>query len=123
MCGGGVAALPPPQPAGYELAGGSNAGAGNAGAIDYGACAYTHTGSSSQQLPYGSEYCTYGGMGEREWPLPYGGVDAGYRPSSSPPPHHDLPDLIPNYQYSVTNDHGEFYLFLLFRSRFLYFII
>uniref|UniRef100_A0A2H1WC64 SFRICE_032189 n=1 Tax=Spodoptera frugiperda TaxID=7108 RepID=A0A2H1WC64_SPOFR len=40
------------------------------------------------------------------WPLAYGGVEAGYRPPpASPPPHHDLPDLIPNYQYAVANEH------------------
>lgn len=123
LCGSGVSALPPPQPTGYELASGSGSGSGSTSTIDYGACAYTHTSAASQQLTYGSEYCTYGGMGDREWPLPYGPVDPGYRPPppswpphhdlpdivpSSPPPHHELPDLIPNYQYAVTNEHGEF---------------
>ncbi|XP_026756766.2 forkhead box protein F2-like isoform X1 [Galleria mellonella] len=107
LYGGGVPALPPSQPTGYELASGSSAGGSGSTAIDYGACAYTHTSSTGQQLAYGSEYCTYGSMSEREWPLPYSGVEAGYRPPpSSPPSHHDLPDLIPNYQYAVTNDHG-----------------
>ncbi|XP_026316798.1 forkhead box protein F2-like isoform X2 [Hyposmocoma kahamanoa] len=122
LCGSGVSALPPSQPTGYELASGSGSGSGNTSTIDYGACAYTHTSAASQQLTYGSEYCTYGGMGDREWPLPYGPVDPGYRPPppswpphhdlpdivpSSPPPHHELPDLIPNYQYAVANEHGR----------------
>ncbi|KAJ0183699.1 hypothetical protein K1T71_000122 [Dendrolimus kikuchii] len=108
LCGGGVPALPPSQPTGYELASGSGAGSSSAPSIDYGACAYSHTGSASQQLVYGGEYCTYGAMGERDWPLPYGSMDPGYRPPpSSPPPHHDPPDLIPNYQYAVANEHGS----------------
>ncbi|KAF9804705.1 hypothetical protein SFRURICE_007608 [Spodoptera frugiperda] len=108
LCGGGVPALPPSQPTGYELASGSGAGSSGGGSIDYGACAYSHA-SSSQQLAYGGEYCAYGAINEREWPLAYGGVEAGYRPPpASPPPHHDLPDLIPNYQYAVANEHGEY---------------
>ncbi|CAH0578287.1 unnamed protein product [Chrysodeixis includens] len=106
LCGGGVPALPPSQPSGYELAGGSGAGGSGSGSIDYGACAYSHA-SSGQQLAYGGEYCAYGAINEREWPLAYGGVEPGYRPPpASPPPHHELPDLIPNYQYAVANDHG-----------------
>lgn len=110
LCGGGVPSLPPSQPTSYELAGGSGAGSGGGGSIDYGACAYSHA-SSGQQLAYGGEYCAYGAINEREWPLAYGGVDGGYRPPpASPPPHHDLPDLIPNYQYAVANEHGEFHI-------------
>ncbi|XP_047523996.1 forkhead box protein F1-like [Pieris napi] len=105
LCGGGVPALPPSQPSGYDLGNGSASANGTTG-IDYGACAYPHAGTS-QQLAYGGEYCSYGGMGEREWPLAYSSVEPGYRPpAASPPSRHDLPDLIPNYQYAVANDHG-----------------
>lgn len=108
LCTGGVGPLPPSQATGYELAGSGGAGSSGGPSIDYGACAYSHSGSS-QQLAYGGEYCGYGGMGEREWPLAYSAVDAAYRPPpSSSPPRHELPDLIPNYQYAVTNDHGKF---------------
>ncbi|XP_028162996.1 forkhead box protein F1-like [Ostrinia furnacalis] len=101
LSGSGVAALPPSQ-GGFELAGGSGSGGGGS-SLDYSSCAYPHAGSSGQQL-YGGEYCAYGV--EREWPL-YGGVD-GYRPPAPAlPAHHELPDLIPNYQYAVTNEHGE----------------
>lgn len=112
LCGGGVGALPTSQPTGYEVAAGGGSGGG--AALDYGACAYSHA-SSSQQLSYGGEYCAYGAMGERaEWPLPYGAVEPGYRPPAPPsasPAHHDMPDLIPNYQYA--NEHGESFIFLL----------
>lgn len=109
LCGTGVGALPPSQSGGYELASGSGAGASSTTAIDYGACAYSHSGSS-QQLSYGGEYSAYSSMGEREWPLTYGAVEPVYRPPpASPPSRHDLPDLIPNYQYAVTNEHGESY--------------
>ncbi|XP_013179133.1 PREDICTED: forkhead box protein F1-A-like [Papilio xuthus] len=107
LCGGGVAALPPSQPTSYELAGGSGSNAGGSTAIDYGACAYSHASSGGQQLTYGGDYCSYGGMGEREWPLAYSAVDPTYRPPpSSPPSRHDLPDILPNYQYAVANEHG-----------------
>lgn len=109
-----LASLPPPQPSAYELGTmGVPVSAGPA-PLDYGACGYSHTSGSGQQLSYGGDYCTtYGGMsGEREWSLGYGGpsTDATYRsmpPGSSPTNHpHDL-DILPNYQYTVTNDHGE----------------
>lgn len=115
LCGSGVPALPSSQPQ-YELASGSGAGSSGGPAIDYGACAYSHT-SSGQQLSYGGEYCTYGGMSEREWPLPYGAVETGYRPPPATPPHHELPDLIPNYQYA--NDHGEYFV-LTYRLGLIY---
>ncbi|XP_072930303.1 uncharacterized protein [Epargyreus clarus] len=111
LCAGGVGPLPPSQATGYELAGGGGAGSSGGPSIDYGACAYSHSGSS-QQLAYGGEYCGYGGMGEREWPLAYSAVDAAYRPPpSASPPRHELSDLIPNYQYAVTNDHGTASMF------------
>lgn len=101
----GVPGLPSSQPQ-YELVGSSVAGSSGGPSIDYGACAYTHA-SSGQQLSYGGDYCSYGGMSEREWPLPYAAVETGYRPPPVTPPHHELPDHIPNYQYA--NDHGEFF--------------
>ncbi|XP_049886351.1 forkhead box protein F2-like [Pectinophora gossypiella] len=114
LCGSGVPALPTPQPSGYELASSGGAGAGGA-AVEYGACAYPHGGAPGQQLSFGGEYCTYGG--EREWGSPYGPVDPGYRPlAAASPPHHDLPDLIPNYQYAVANDHGTAPMFAGMRS-------
>ncbi|CAH2985511.1 unnamed protein product [Chilo suppressalis] len=104
LCGGGVPTLPPSQASGYELAGSS--GAGSSGTtLDYSSCSYPH--AAGQQLSYGGDYCTYGSVSEREWPLPYGAVEAGYRPPPTSPPRHDMPDLIPNYQYSVSNDHGR----------------
>lgn len=106
LCGGGgtsmLGGLPPPQ-AQYEVTAG---GGGGPSSLDYGACAYGHGGGGSgPQLPYGGEYCGPYGGGDREWPpLPYA---EPYRPPAPPsPPHHDLPDIIPNYQY-VANDHGE----------------
>ncbi|KAI5636960.1 forkhead domain-containing protein [Phthorimaea operculella] len=108
LCGGGVGSLPPPQPSGYELARSGAAGGGSAPSVDYGACSYG--GSSSQQLSYGAEYCTYGAVGERgEWSVPgvYGPLDAGYRAPAGSALHHDLPDIIPNYQYAVANEHGR----------------
>ncbi|OWR43210.1 forkhead box protein F1-like isoform X2 [Danaus plexippus] len=105
LCGTGAGALPPTQPANYELASGSGPSASTTTSVDYGACAYPHS-SASQQLTYGGEYCTYGGMSDREWPLAYGPVESAYRPPPpSPTSRHDLPDLIPNYQYAVANDH------------------
>lgn len=116
LCGAGVGALPPSQSGGYELASGGGAGASGTTSIDYGACAYSHSGSS-QQLTYGGEYSAYSSMGEREWPLTYGAVEPVYRPPpASPPSRHDLPDLIPNYQYAVTNEHGESYRYYLYFS-------
>lgn len=116
LCGTGVGALPPSQPGGYELANGSGAGASSTTSIDYGACAYSHSGSS-QQLSYGGEYSAYSSMGEREWPLTYGAVEPIYRPPpASPPSRHDLPDLIPNYQYAVTNEHGKSYQYYFYFS-------
>ncbi|KAJ2954489.1 hypothetical protein O0L34_g2768 [Tuta absoluta] len=117
LCGGGVGALPPPQPSGYELARSSAAGAGSAASVDYGACSYGS--SSSQQLSYGAEYCTYGAVGERgEWSVPgvYGPLDAGYRAPGGSSLHHDLPDIIPNYQYAVANEHGTTPMFAGMRS-------
>lgn len=112
--GSGVPALPPSQSAGYELAGGSGSGGGGS-TLDYSSCAYPS--SSGQQLGYGGEYCAYGPVGEREWPLAYSAVD-GYRPPpASLPSHHDLPDLIPNYQYAVSNDHGESPLFVCLKMK------
>ncbi|XP_039763503.1 forkhead box protein F1-A-like [Pararge aegeria] len=102
LCGGGVGALPPPQASGYELASGSGVGVSSAPSIEYGTCAYT----SSQQLTYGGEYCAYGGMGEREWPLAYGPVETAYRPPPASSPPRQIQDIIPSYQYAVTNDHG-----------------
>lgn len=120
LCGGGVPTLPPSQPTGYDLASGSGAGSSSASSIEYGACAYSHTSSTGQQLAYGNEYCTYGPMGDREWPLTYSAVDAGYRPPPpSPPPHHDLPDIISNYPYAVANEHGKFFIISL--SSYIFF--
>ncbi|XP_053624651.1 forkhead box protein F2-like isoform X1 [Plodia interpunctella] len=108
LCGSGMAALPTSQPTGYELAGGSSAGVSGGSSMDYGACAYSHSSAASQQLAYGSEYCGYGSVSEREWALGYGAVEPGYRPPpTTPPAHHELPDIIPNYQYAVSNDHGS----------------
>lgn len=112
LCGGGVAALPTSQPTSYELAGGSGSNAGGSTSIDYGACAYSHPSSGGQQLTYGGEYCSYGSMGERDWPLAYSAVDPTYRPPpSSPPSRHDLPDILPNYQYAVANEHGKLFIY------------
>ncbi|KAL0852312.1 hypothetical protein ABMA28_000520 [Loxostege sticticalis] len=101
LSGSGVSALPAPQGGGYELASASGSGGGS---VEYNSCAYPHAGTSGQQLAYGGEYCAYGV--EREWPL-YS-VDSYRPPPTSLPPHHELPDLIPNYQYAVSNEHGEF---------------
>lgn len=108
LCGGGVGSLPAPQPQ-YELASGSGAGAGGAPTIEYGTCAYTS--SHSQQLAYGGEYCAYGGMGDREWPLAYG-PEAAYRPPPAASPPRQIQDIIPSYQYAVTNDHGKFHYYI-----------
>lgn len=113
--GGVLATLPPPQTNAYELgAVGSSGGAGPT-SLEYGACGYTHGGPGSQQLTYGGDYgAAYSSMsGEREWSLGYAGMgsEAAYRsmPPGTPPSHHshELPDLIPNYQYAAANEHGE----------------
>ncbi|XP_069365202.1 forkhead box protein F1-like [Maniola hyperantus] len=107
LCGG-MGALPAPQPPSYELASGSGAGVGSAPAIEYGTCAYT----SSQQLGYGGEYCAYGNMGEREWPLAYGPMETAYRPPPPPSPsRQNIQDIIPSYQYPVSNEHGAASMF------------
>ncbi|VVC97224.1 unnamed protein product [Leptidea sinapis] len=103
LCGSGVPPLPSSQPTAYEL--GSTSSASGSTALEYAASGYTGA-STSQQMGYGTsgEYYPYSTLGDRDWPAGYGAGGGSLEPS---PARHDLPELIPNYQYSVSNDYGE----------------
>lgn len=115
LCGPGggsvLASLPQPQTSAYELGAAGVPGPAGPTGLDY--SGYSHNPNNGQQIAYG-EYCTsYGGMsGERDWLgcIPTNG-EPSYRtgpPGNSPSHHpHHLPDIIPNYQYAVANDHSK----------------